>query len=124
MSNAMKLSERDEVRDMLNKRPLPGIIFTGNINEHYRSKRWLSLHDAAKRMSWLCSELEIGVKDNNEDHWTKELERAYKQIFVFNSQWIQISIFKIFRDEKFNGCLRIFADLGTLIDSCLGEDQK
>jgi len=112
----------DEVRDLLNKHPSCGVIYTGDITKYYQSKRYLTLEDLAKRMVEVNKFLGIDFKANTEEEWKKEILRVLNNLLTdkdyYKSEVMQLGIFKFFREARtsFDGCIRCFADIGTLME--------
>jgi len=111
----------NEIRDLLNRYPEYGVERKGDFSKYYPEKRCLSLEDAAKRMILVNEFLGFKFKENTEEEWAEEIQRILRLLAedpnCFKPEQMQRGIFKFFLDKNNPGAIRIFADIGTLMDT-------
>lgn len=114
----------DELRYILRKHKLGVNLTEANVRKYMMSHRYLTVEEMARRMHDTGLFLDIfddGIETNSIETWEKDLRKRIQSLD--SSSEIQIGPYFIRRDEKFKGGFRVFADLGTILDSSLRVAQ-
>lgn len=115
------VEDLDEQRYILRKHRLGVHLTDENVSKYMMYHRFLTVEEMARRMhdsNIFFNIFDAGAELNEIAEWEKTL-RGFVINQLKHTEEVQSGIFFIRRDSKFPGGLRVFADIGTILDSSL-----